>query len=505
MALSQDTTKNATLFPVIVKSIRQHLLTVPIPTTPVDPLLQEWNDANITIIRTCFVCLKNAISHLEPEDDCSITLVSRLWPDVCRCITAFLDIHVVNVSSSSLPLLYRIETWFTMVDAILFLLLDLSRTTQWWSLMIETSEFTHSLTNTVVCLMAVSEDLSFQARSFNLLSSFCKPVGVDPVPAMVYVMQEMPSERIIHLLEGIVSRIQTLPPSSYSLGQSLDIVYFITIRSESFTRIFLTHHSIPWTCHLMSRITSERRDGRSHTSSDVMKRLERNMYVCCAYLLKVCFTKGYRWILQAIERHLLELILKSLPLVSSEFFGRTTLIALLTELCDVIYTFLIQRSIIVACKKGMDRIACAGLEDYLSHGDNSFRQAWMRLKEQVVVRMSFRASFISQGCDNDSCARHNVCVAFLLIFILVDELISKCPRRLTNREKPVQQCSGCFYYSYCTRECQKIMWPTHKIYCKKIKDMRTSRYLLVCMVLGLIIILRRWRYVASHHPRRAFS
>ncbi|PBK75221.1 hypothetical protein ARMSODRAFT_511161 [Armillaria solidipes] len=363
-----------------------------------------------------------------------------------------------------------------MVDAILFLLLDLSRTKPWWSLMIETSEFTHSLTNTVVCLMAVSEDLSFQARSLNLMSSFCKPVGADPIPAMVYVMQKMPSERIIHLLEGIVSRIQSLPPSSYSLGQSLDIVYFITIRSESFARNFLIHHSIPWTCHLMSRITSERRDGRSHTSSDVMTGLERNMYVCCAYLLKVCFTKGYRWILQAIERHLLELILKSLPLVSSESFGRTTLIALLAELCDVIYTFLIQRSIIVACKKGMDRIACAGLEGYLSHGDDSFRQAWMRLKEQVVVRMSFRASFISQGCDNDSCARRDVCVAFLLTSILVDGLISKCPRRFTDREKPMQQCSGCFYYSYCTRECQKIMWPTHKIYCKKIKDMRTNGY-----------------------------
>ncbi|KAK0187723.1 hypothetical protein F5146DRAFT_1206939 [Armillaria mellea] len=124
--------KNATLFPVIVKSIRQQLLTVPIPTTPVDPLLQAWEDAGITTIRTCFVCLKNAISHLESEDECSITLVSRsLWPEVCRCVTTFLDIHVVNVPSSSLPLLYRVEAWFAMVDAILTLLLDLSRTTQW--------------------------------------------------------------------------------------------------------------------------------------------------------------------------------------------------------------------------------------------------------------------------------------------------------------------------------------------------------------------------------------
>lgn len=101
--------------------------------------------------------------------------------------------------------------------------------------MIETSEFIHSLMNIVVCLMAVGEDFSFQARSLNLMSAFCKPVGADPIPPMVHVMQKMSTDRIIHLLEGIVSRIQTLPSSSYPLGQGLDIVYFITIRSESFT------------------------------------------------------------------------------------------------------------------------------------------------------------------------------------------------------------------------------------------------------------------------------
>ncbi|KAK0435108.1 uncharacterized protein EV420DRAFT_1528476 [Desarmillaria tabescens] len=461
LALSQDTTKNVTLFPVIVKSIRQHLLTTPIPTTPADPLFQEWQDDNMTTIHTCLVSLKSAISHLEPEDACSIALVSRLWPDLCRYITVFLDIHVVDVSPSLLPSLYEIETWFTMVDAILSLLLVLSRKSQWWSLMIETPEFILSLTNTVICLIAVSEDLSFQARSFNLMSSFCKPVGDDPIPAMVYLMQKMPSERIIHLFEGIVSRTQTLDPSSYALTQCLNIMYFTTIHSECFARHFLIHHSVFWICRLMSRITAELRRDRPRPSLEVMKGLEGNIYICCAYLLKVCFTKGYRWLLQAIERHLLELILKSLPFaLSLDSYGNTTLIALLTELCDVVYTFLVQRSIIVACKKGMDKIASASLEENLSHADDSFRQAWTRLKEQVVARMLFRATFIGQGCDNDSCARQN------------------CPRRFTNREKPLQLCSGCLYYSYCSRECQKAMWPEHKKFCKKLRDMRTNGYMM---------------------------
>ncbi|KAK0202149.1 hypothetical protein DFS33DRAFT_1276914 [Desarmillaria ectypa] len=91
-----------------------------------------------------------------------------------------------------------------MVDAILSLLLDLSRTSQWWSLMIETPGMPHG---------------------------DCKPVGGDPVLAMICIMQGIPSERVAPLLEAVVSRIQTLTPMSYALGQSLDIMYYVTTPS----------------------------------------------------------------------------------------------------------------------------------------------------------------------------------------------------------------------------------------------------------------------------------
>lgn len=53
----------------------------------------------------------------------------------------------------------------------------------------------------------------------------------------------------------------------------------------------------------------------------------------------------------------------------------------------------------------------------------------------------------------------------------------QCPQRLTNRKKPLQMCSGCENYFYCTRDCQKVMWPSHKPLCKIIRDRTKGRQL----------------------------
>ena len=43
-----------------------------------------------------------------------------------------------------------------------------------------------------------------------------------------------------------------------------------------------------------------------------------------------------------------------------------------------------------------------------------------------------------------------------------------------NKDKPLQDCSGCNFMKYCSTDCQRADWPRHKTKCKEIKDLLTK-------------------------------
>ncbi|KAG7445634.1 uncharacterized protein BT62DRAFT_920333 [Guyanagaster necrorhizus] len=59
----------------------------------------------------------------------------------------------------------------------------------------------------------------------------------------------------------------------------------------------------------------------------------------------------------------------------------------LLDLCDVIYTFLIRLSIIVAANKAIRRVGRSGLEEIFTQADNLFYEAWNMLRDQVHARL----------------------------------------------------------------------------------------------------------------------
>ncbi|KAK0462037.1 uncharacterized protein EV420DRAFT_142562 [Desarmillaria tabescens] len=119
-----------------------------------------------------------------------------------------------------------------------------------------------------------------------------------------------------------------------------------------------------------------------------------------------------------------------------------------------------QRCVISEAGRAMGRITKAGLEANVSLADDSFRRTWTLLTDQIALRSKYRSDFIAAGCDNDSCSN------------------PMCPQRLTNRTKPLQMCSGCENYFYCSRDCQKSMWPNHKPICKILQEETKKGFLL---------------------------
>ncbi|SJL07866.1 uncharacterized protein ARMOST_11220 [Armillaria ostoyae] len=458
-ALCGDATKDANTFPFIINAIRQHLLTTPVPRLILNPSLTRCDDSNLQTVHSCFLCLQTALSDDTLNNACNVALVSRLWPHMCRWITSFLDSHVVNVSIPSLETLLQNQTFFDMTDAILSLLLTLSSVSPILTCILETEDFLRSFTHSTVCLMAVTQNSSLQPVTTTLLVRFWKPTGDSIHPAMADILHEMPSQRIIASLQGVVHKIQELaftPSSLRSFAHTIHFLWFVTAKSENICQRYLAQRSIQWICHLLSRIMAKL---RVLPSPEIYRDLETIFYISMVYLVQLCFTRGTKWLLQGLQHHILELALKSIPFASESGplanpSRAPSLLALLSQLCDTTYTFLVQRCVISEAGRALGRITRAGLEANVSLADDSFRKSWTLLTDQIARRSQYRSDFIAAGCDNDSCSN------------------PMCPQRLTiaNRKKPLQMCSGCKNYFYCTRDCQKVMWPSHKPVCKIIQE-----------------------------------
>ncbi|KAK0462036.1 uncharacterized protein EV420DRAFT_142561 [Desarmillaria tabescens] len=208
--LCENATKDSTTFPVIINAIRQHLLATPVPRLTLNSSLTKRDDSSLHTIRSCFLCLKTALSDDALKSACNIALVSRLWPDMCRWITSFLDTHVVDVSTSSLETLLQNQNFFDMIDAILSLLLSLSNASPVLTCILETEDFIRSFTHSTVCLMVVTQ-YSLQPITTALLVRFWKPTSGKTLPAMAVVLHEMPPQRIIASLQGVVHKYRNCP------------------------------------------------------------------------------------------------------------------------------------------------------------------------------------------------------------------------------------------------------------------------------------------------------
>ncbi|KAG7445631.1 uncharacterized protein BT62DRAFT_1006660 [Guyanagaster necrorhizus] len=154
---------------------------------------------------------------------------SPLSPDygqTCRWITSFLDFHVVDVSTLCLETFLQNQTFFDTTDAILSLLLVLSNASPILTCILETEDFIRSFTHSTVCLMAMSQSSSLQPIATTILTCFWKPTGVGIHPAMAVILHEMPSQRIVASLQGVVHQIQELSITPSSLRNFAYTIHF---------------------------------------------------------------------------------------------------------------------------------------------------------------------------------------------------------------------------------------------------------------------------------------
>ncbi|KAK0449585.1 uncharacterized protein EV420DRAFT_1483114 [Desarmillaria tabescens] len=107
------------------------------------------------------------------------------------------------------------------------------------------------------------------------------------------------------------------------------------------------------------------------------------------------------------------------------------------------------------------RIQCSGLEGNIPMGPETIRDAWSALKKTVDRRWAIRCVMVNE--EVDKCENPDIRLRIL-------SRPNECPPDGINHSKrALKCCQGCQASFYCSRECQKQAWVSHRPLCQKIK------------------------------------
>ncbi|KAK0462929.1 uncharacterized protein EV420DRAFT_1145387 [Desarmillaria tabescens] len=173
----------------------------------------------------------------------------------------------------------------------------------------------------------------------------------------------------------------------------------------------------------------------------------------CCQVLAEAFHDGYSWVVEALDHHLSESILKCQSLLDSDAAVREDddaepiLHMSLMEVLNSVNFYLIYRPVLRSARRSIRHIFETGLEDDFDQ-NGLLWDVWDRLKEVAGLRWEAREDLAAQEvtkCMNPECA---------------------------TPERALRQCSSCSNAYFCDPVCQRIAWRLeHKKSCHERRGM----------------------------------
>ncbi|KAK0207861.1 hypothetical protein DFS33DRAFT_1451064 [Desarmillaria ectypa] len=252
----------------------------------------------------------------------------------------------------------------------------------------------------------------------------------------------MTSEAPANLALGIVQQLIELaekPQIMYpNLIARLEILLFCSENDRKLRLQFFSKQSVAWVTFAMGRLTRAR-----NLEPFNLPQARRAIYLSVVYLKKN-LRYGFTWVSDALDKGILQAIVKAQPYVAYEhqksFRERFTVESLVVEILDTITLFAVYRSVLHRTRTSLRR--AEAMED-AANLQGTVKNAWMRLKDKVVHLWDLRPVYFMARSGATSCMSDN-CMT----------------RQQGNASSGVRdmRCSGCQYAYYCSRECAKSGW-----------------------------------------------
>ncbi|KAK0215671.1 hypothetical protein IW262DRAFT_1465362 [Armillaria fumosa] len=392
----------------------------------------------------CFKSLWTALGSENskvPGDPSSVTLLVELWPELCSWVVEYLQFFVAEASKTS-----NVQDSLATSDTLKLLLL-LSENDRLLCLMVRSLDLISCLTEVSVHLL-LSETRSpseYLLIMQILMEGSCsdEETSEGMRAAIRKALDDMAPAHITMVLSRIILLTEHADTSSSDIFTTIRFLACCSMCSSAFHANHLVHGSVPWICRLLARM---------------LKRSNGNLYhhhyqqaSSCVSYLRLCIDKGPTWASQALKCHLIELLLKVLP-VASNSFTKT-----ISDLFESIHVFLLFRGVLRHACRSLVRIERLGLEIHLANASIIARETWESFKEVLENRWCRRDVVATNG-EFHECA--NV----------------KCPNATDKLPPPVRRCRGCLNAFYCSRDCQKKVWHTHKKDCQNVQRERREGF-----------------------------
>ncbi|PBK70621.1 hypothetical protein ARMSODRAFT_955332 [Armillaria solidipes] len=400
--------------------------------------------SKLDTVAECFKSLWIALGSENSKvlgDPSNITLLVELWPELCSWIVEYLQSFVAEASKTS-----NLQDSLATSDTLNLLHL-LSENDRLLCLMVRSLDLMSCLTEVSVHLL-LSETRSpseYLLTMQILMKGGCSDEKTNEGvrAAIRKALDDMAPTRITMVLFRIVHLTERPDTSGSDIFTTIRFLQCCSMCSSAFHANHLIHGSVPWICRLLARM---------------LKRFNGTLYhhhyqqaPSCASYLRLCIDKGPRWASQAVECHLIELLLKVLP-VASNSFTKT-----ISDLFESIHVFLLFRGVLRHACRSLLRIERLGLEIHLANASVTARETWESFKEVLEDRWCWRDVVATKG-EFHECA--NI----------------KCPNAIDESPPPVRRCQGCLNAFYCSRDCQRKVWRTHKKDCQNVQRERREGF-----------------------------
>ncbi|KAK0478931.1 hypothetical protein IW261DRAFT_1481747 [Armillaria novae-zelandiae] len=244
-------------------------------------------------------------------------------------------------------------------------------------------------------------------------------------------LSRVPNDVVVEICTRVVASEQD-PNSGYDAG--IMFLVISTMYSRSFTRAFISCHSVPWICRRLAGIAVKEEENASYA---------RLFQVSLVYLQRA-FKEGAGRIIEGLDADVIPMLLEVQSKLEAED-REATLIPLL----HLITSYTLYRNVLTKVWKA---IYMADLGPAISEA-GPIGDAWTILKETTETRWEILKDYMAAGRELTRCS------------------YPACPHPDVGSKRTLRRCEGCRFEYYCSKECQKQDWHDgHNEVCRMLQN-----------------------------------
>ncbi|KAK0497931.1 hypothetical protein EDD18DRAFT_1104431 [Armillaria luteobubalina] len=246
-------------------------------------------------------------------------------------------------------------------------------------------------------------------------------------------LNRVPKDVVVEICTCVVASDRD-PAKAADYDAGIMFLVISTMCSRSFTRAFISCHSVPWICRRLAGIAVEEAD--NVVSAKLFQ-------VSLVYLQRV-FKEGAGRIIEGLDADVIPMLLK----VQSELEADDRE-ATLVPLLHLITSYTLYRNILAKVWKA---VYMADLGPAISEA-GPIGEAWKILKETTETRWETLKDYMASGRELTRCS------------------YTACPHPDVGPKRTLRRCEGCRFEYYCSKECQKQDWRDgHNDVCRMLQN-----------------------------------